>query len=156
MLGWLHQVLRGTKHSLWHTEAPHSERHSILFPPSPHAITRNIPSTGLWPHNYGLFFAPHHTCEHRTEVGAAGCQDHTVGFYFDIFRHNHHVTQQLFTVKHQWGDSMGHSTNAHPQPYKDISCFHPDSMLPAHKAVRDIRRTELGRGMNSSTFPSPC
>lgn len=66
---------------------------TAFFPPPSHATTLNILPVGLQPHNHGLLFAPHHTCEHRTEVGAAGCQDHTVGFYLNIFCHNYHVTQ---------------------------------------------------------------
>lgn len=62
-----------------------------MLPPS--IVSQGTTTSELW------VVSPHHTCEHRTEVGAAGCQDHTVGFYLDIFRHNHHVTQQLLTVK---------------------------------------------------------
>lgn len=94
-LAWLRlcfqQVLHGAKHSIWHTGGCHS----LLFPPSPHAIT-SILSQLLW-----VIVSLQHTCEHCTEVGAAGCQDHTVSFYLDIFCHNHHITQQLLTVRHQ-------------------------------------------------------
>lgn len=48
-LAWLRlcfqQVLHGAKHSIWHTEV-HGGCHSLLFPPSPHAITLNfVPTT---------------------------------------------------------------------------------------------------------------
>lgn len=43
-----------------------------------------VPSRGL------------HTCEHGTEVGTAGRQDHPVGWHFNTSCHQLDITQYLF------------------------------------------------------------
>lgn len=40
-----------------------------------------------------------HTCEHGTEVGTAGRQDHPVGWYFNTSCHQLDITQYLFAKR---------------------------------------------------------